>query len=205
MNGLTIGINDQGKPILRSQFQKDLNANEKELLVAEHFISVINAAKPDVVVTLERKSDNYLSLCLKENDFLRFKYTDRTKWLSIDTTYLNLEEDDERFVAQKTRNRGTGKQRSKIYPCCRPLTNWLFRHADKRIAPYHVGKHGAGHTVRQVPSPGTQSVCSSIIADANSKCKGSVYGKKKERTSTAGSHSCHLCQVFIKLAKRRLD
>lgn len=103
MNGLTIGISDQGKPILRSQFQKDLNANEKEMLVAEHFISVINAAKPDVVVTLERRSDNYLSLCLKENDFLRFKYTDRTKWLSIDTTYLNLEEDDERFVAQKNK------------------------------------------------------------------------------------------------------
>ena len=69
MNGLTIGISDQGKPILRSQFQKDLNANEKEMLVAEHFTSVINAAKPDVVVTLERRSDNYLSLCLKENDF----------------------------------------------------------------------------------------------------------------------------------------
>jgi len=103
MNGLTIGISDQGKPILRSQFQKDLNANEKEMLVAEHFTSVINAAKPDVVVTLERRSDNYLSLCLKENDFLRFKYTDRTKWLSIDTTYLNLEEDDERFVVQKNK------------------------------------------------------------------------------------------------------
>ena len=61
----------------------------------------------------------------------------------------------------------------------------------KNNAPYHVGKHGTGHTVRQVPSPGTQSVCTSIIADANSKCKGSAYGKK-ERTSTASSRSCHL-------------
>lgn len=103
MNGITIVINDQGKPFVRSQFQKDLNANEKELLVAEHFISVINAAKPNIVVTLERRSDNYLSLCLKENDFLRFKYTDRTKWLSIDTTYLDLKEDDERFVTQKNK------------------------------------------------------------------------------------------------------
>lgn len=103
MNGITIGIDDHGQPYMRSHIEKDLNANEKELFVAEHFISVIKAAKPDMKVTLERRSENYLSLCVGENDFLRFKFTDRTKWISIDTTYLDLAEDDERFTAQKNK------------------------------------------------------------------------------------------------------
>ena len=103
MGAINIGIDENGKLYVHSQFEKKLNANEEELLIAEHFVSAIARAKPDVSVSLERRSENYLSLCVSENDFLRFKYSERAKWISIDTTYLNLSEDDLRFAAQKNK------------------------------------------------------------------------------------------------------
>ena len=103
MNGIRVGLDENGKLYVCSQFDKELNANDDELLIAEHFVAVITAVKPDAIIELDRRSDNYLSLCFGENDFLRFKYSERARWLSIDTTYLDLSEDDPRFAAQKNK------------------------------------------------------------------------------------------------------
>ena len=98
-----IGIDDRGQPYVRSQFRKELDANDDEMRIAEHFISAISAVNPDAPVSLERRSENYLSLCLGDNDFLRFKYTERAKWLSIDTSFLDIEDDNPLFEAQKNK------------------------------------------------------------------------------------------------------
>ena len=36
-----IGIDDRGQPYVRSQFRKELDANDDEMRIAEHFISAI--------------------------------------------------------------------------------------------------------------------------------------------------------------------
>lgn len=77
-----------------------LNANAYELAIAEHFIAVIKAQKPDMNPILMRRSQSYLSLCQGRNDFLRIKYTDRARWISIDSWGAELEEDNELFAAQ---------------------------------------------------------------------------------------------------------
>ena len=69
MGVIEIGIDEYGKPFAYSQFQKELNANDEELFIAEHFMSIIRVAKPDINVVLERRSENYLSLCVGRNDF----------------------------------------------------------------------------------------------------------------------------------------
>lgn len=56
-------------------------------------------------LVLERRSDNYLSLVLGSNDFLRFKYSKRAKWISLDLP-LNLREYNQHnsiFDAQKNK------------------------------------------------------------------------------------------------------
>lgn len=99
MNGISIGIDG-----VRSQFDKELNATREELQVAQHFIEIIRNRKPGVPVALERRADNYLSLCSGVNDFLRLKYTDRARWVSIDAEPAGLSADDPRFAAQKNKN-----------------------------------------------------------------------------------------------------
>jgi len=81
--------------------RKSLNMNDDETTVAEHFITVIHNAAPDIPVRIERRSNDYVSLFTGEFDFLRFKYSPRSRWLSVDTFGLNLSPDDIRFAAQK--------------------------------------------------------------------------------------------------------
>ena len=102
MNGIIIKY-ENGVLTVKSQFDKDLNASEDDLLISEHFISGIKSKYPDASVSLERRSDNYLSLCCGPNDFLRFKYTPRARWLSVAALNLDISPDDPRFAAQKNK------------------------------------------------------------------------------------------------------
>lgn len=56
---------------------KELKATEEDLLIFEH----IHALCPDV--ELVRRADAYLTAALGLFDVVRFKYTDRAKWLNI--------------------------------------------------------------------------------------------------------------------------
>lgn len=103
MNGIIIKY-ENGVVTVKSQFDKELNASEDDLKISEHFISVIRNEYLDASVSLERRSDNYLSLCCGLNDFLRFKYTDRARWLSVAVLNLDISPDDPRFAAQKNKN-----------------------------------------------------------------------------------------------------
>ena len=98
MNGIVFGIDENGNYYSRSQFQKELNANENEMKIAEHFISVSGNK-----ITLERRADNYLSLCNGQDDLIRFKFTDRSKWISVDAWTSKLPENDIRFSAHKNK------------------------------------------------------------------------------------------------------
>lgn len=93
---LSFGANGIG-----SIFDREINANKEEEMIATHFEEVIHREHPNLAITLERRSNNYLSLCAGSSDFLRFKYTDRAKWISIFN--YGLSEEDSRFSAQKNK------------------------------------------------------------------------------------------------------
>ncbi len=104
MNGISIGFDPESGVYVTSQFEKELVMNDDEQKIAEHFIAAIRAAAPAALLSLERRSTDYISLCVGVNDFLRFKYTPRARWLSIDTIGLCVSSDDSRFSAQKNKN-----------------------------------------------------------------------------------------------------
>lgn len=72
--------------------------------VADHFISVIHSVCPDAKITLEHRSENYLSFCVNDIDVLRIKYTDRAKWISVDAWRFDLNENDPRFSIQNNKS-----------------------------------------------------------------------------------------------------
>lgn len=103
MNGISIGLDPENGVFVTSQFEKELVMNDGEKKVAEHFISVIRAVAPATALSLEQRSFDYISLCVGANDFLRFKYTPRARWLSVDIIGLCVSPDDPRFAAQKNK------------------------------------------------------------------------------------------------------
>ena len=105
MNGISIGFDyENGVPVVKSQFDKELNLTDDDRAIADHFIQIIKERAPAAPVTLERRADEYLSLCCGLNDFLRFKYTPRARWLSVAVLGLDVSRDDPRFSAQKNKN-----------------------------------------------------------------------------------------------------
>ena len=104
MNGISIGFDSENGVFVTSQFEKELVMNDDQQKIAEHFISVIRAAVPAASLSLEQRSLDYVSMCVGANDFLRFKYTPRARWLSIDVIGLCVSPDDPRFAAQKNKN-----------------------------------------------------------------------------------------------------
>ena len=87
-----------------SQRDDEVDANAYELAIANHFIAVIKEQKPDANPVLERRAQAYLSLCEGYNDFLRIKYTDRARWISIEAYSAGIERDNPLFAAQKNKN-----------------------------------------------------------------------------------------------------
>lgn len=104
MNGISIGFDyEKGEAVIKSQFDKDLNLTDDDKAIADHFIQIIGKSAPAAHVTLERRADEYLSLCVGDNDFLRFKYTPRARWISVAVWGLDISPDDPRFSAQKNK------------------------------------------------------------------------------------------------------
>lgn len=100
MNGIKLQLDEAGRFTVTSQFEKDLEINEDEKKIAEHFYNLIGEAAP---ISLERRSSSYLSLCLGGDDFLRFKYTDRAKWIALDSWAVKINDDNPLFISQKNK------------------------------------------------------------------------------------------------------
>lgn len=103
MNGISISYNE-GQLSISSQFEKGLNASPEDLAIANHFIDLIRSRTPAAALAIERRAEDYLSLCSRESDFLRFKYTPRARWISVDVSGVDISPDDPLFAAQKNKN-----------------------------------------------------------------------------------------------------
>lgn len=63
--------------------EKELNPSIYEQEAYKFILNLICNQRDCENLSLERRSDDYLSIVIGEYDFLRFKLTDRTKWLSV--------------------------------------------------------------------------------------------------------------------------
>lgn len=95
----------QNVNFLGNYLEKDLDASDDDLKIIEHFTNVIreNFGSADDLVT-KRRSREYISIFRNDRDILRFKYTERAKWLSFAIEDHYVLPDDPRFEAQKDKN-----------------------------------------------------------------------------------------------------
>ena len=101
MGIITIGI-DQNGPFVSSLLHKELTMTPEEKQIMEHFIGLLKNEEPDIVLQVEQRSSNYVSLCKGMNDFLRVKWTDRSHWISV-AVPSGHPEDDPLFAAQNNK------------------------------------------------------------------------------------------------------
>lgn len=79
---ITIGYDFVDHKIILNQ-PREVSLNSSEERAVEIILSFFPASEVSKI-HLEKLSDSYTSIFYGEtNDFLRFKFTDRTKWLSI--------------------------------------------------------------------------------------------------------------------------
>lgn len=88
--------------LVRCSWQKELNPTSEE----DDFLSIVLPWLPAASVVVERRSDNYLSVVCGNNDFLRFKLTTRTKWLSLNLPFdiRDQYKEDPLFEAQNKKS-----------------------------------------------------------------------------------------------------
>lgn len=60
-----------------------LDADKCEQKVCEYFISKLSSGREISKFKIERRADEYLSLFYGNNNFLRVKYTEKSKWISF--------------------------------------------------------------------------------------------------------------------------
>lgn len=88
-----------GRSSVKSIFEKELDINKEEKQLVDIVLSFLPPKKVEEV-HLERRSKNYISMIYKENDFLRLKYTERAKWISLDLPPELQDVDNPLFAAQ---------------------------------------------------------------------------------------------------------
>lgn len=71
-----------GNPV-RGSWHKELTPSPEETT----FIKFVFSLFPVNSVSVDKRSNNYLSIIFQNNDFLRFKLTSNTKWISLDLPY----------------------------------------------------------------------------------------------------------------------
>ncbi len=80
---IDITFNAENEEIfIETSLIKELNINEAELKLVKIILSFL---PPDIssCITLQRKSKSYISMLYGINDFLRFKYSEKAKWISL--------------------------------------------------------------------------------------------------------------------------
>lgn len=87
--------------------ERELNLNDEEKLLVDNLFALL---KDDIDISklkLTRKSDNYATIEVQgteyDYDLIRFKYTERARWISIFLNDADREKyiDDPLFAAQK--------------------------------------------------------------------------------------------------------
>lgn len=103
---ISFSANSQtGKIEIESIFDKALNMNPDEEVAFKIIYSFLPCDLLDYVF-VERRSKDYISMFCGANDFLRLKYSAKSKWLSLrlprDVALLNF--DNSLFAAQINKN-----------------------------------------------------------------------------------------------------
>lgn len=84
---ITFTVNTKtGESSVASVFDKELNPNESESKLIEIVLSFL-PTEISRHITLERRSKNYISMFYGANDFLRLKYSPRSRWISLRIPY----------------------------------------------------------------------------------------------------------------------
>lgn len=67
-----------------SVLDKELNINDDEKDVIKIIFSFLTPPQENLDnFSIERRSNNYISIFFGKNDFLRLKYSERAKWISL--------------------------------------------------------------------------------------------------------------------------
>ena len=75
---------ENGVPSISSSFEKTLNLSTFEKDAVDIFMSLLCDSVDCSKIRLERRSESYVSMFYGDhNDFLRFKMSEKTKWISI--------------------------------------------------------------------------------------------------------------------------
>lgn len=111
---ITIGIDANGKVVCNCGYQS-LSIDELEPDEQKVVKVILGILGNDSMIGVQRRTKDYLTLIYErmENDFIRFKYTERAKWISV---YIVKEIRDSYsesplFEAQKKKNVGFWKAR----------------------------------------------------------------------------------------------
>ena len=96
-----------------SSFDKELSMNDEETQAFEIFKSLLSDSVDMSKITIERRSYDYLSVFFGKNDFLRFRFSPRTKWLSIRLAFPDRAPNMENplFAAQKNKKQSHWKSK----------------------------------------------------------------------------------------------
>lgn len=95
------------KPVVSSPiFYKELDMNDEEAQAFSIFQSLLSEKVDVSKLILERRSYSYISVIYNEHDVIRFKFTSRTKWISIRLTESDRKTnvDNPLFAEQKNKN-----------------------------------------------------------------------------------------------------
>lgn len=95
-----------GEAIISTGNAETYSLNESEVMLANSVIDLLSDSLDSSKICLKPYSTKCATLVYGEcNDFLRFRYTKKTKWISICMPHhlLKVYRDDARFSAQKNK------------------------------------------------------------------------------------------------------
>lgn len=91
--------------------EREVNLNDQEKLLVSVLFDILERESCDTsLLRITRKSDSYATICMQgknyEYDIIRFKYTDRAKWISISMSHEDRlsQVNNPLFVTQKNKN-----------------------------------------------------------------------------------------------------
>lgn len=97
---------DEHSVTISSSFDKELNMSDLEEEFYNSILELLSDTIDTSLIRVERRSDAYVSAIYGENNnFLRFKLSDKTKWISIFLTFDDKKDnmDNPLFEAQKNK------------------------------------------------------------------------------------------------------
>jgi len=143
---IAIGVDKYGN-ILPTREEKEVNLTKYEEDFYEVLLGEISKSVDVDKITLVKNSDSYTSVCYGEGaatDFLRFKLTNRTKWVSISMSQRDkkVNKDNPFFAAQKNKNQRHWKAQLVNIDDFVPYMDLIINSINEIIS-WYAGKTGA--------------------------------------------------------------